>query len=143
MVCRLLKALYGLKQSPQLWYERLLGFLLEKLGLARIYADHSIFITKAGLKGPIVSTFIDDIKIMGIKRSGFIPRVKAEPAAAFSMVDMDLISFYLGLKVIRDREKKTIKLSQPAYIDKVLEKFYLSKANMANSPMKELALLTS
>ena len=121
MVCRLLKALYGLKQSPRLWYERLSGFLLEKLGLARIHADHSIFIIKADLNGPIMSTFVDDIKIMGIKGSGFIKRVKAELAAAFSMVDMGPISFYLGLKVTRDREKKTIKLSQPAYIDKVLQ----------------------
>lgn len=49
MVCKLLKALYGLKQSPRLWYERFPSFLLEKLGLQRIQADHSIFITKAGI----------------------------------------------------------------------------------------------
>lgn len=110
----MLKALYGLKQSPRLWYERLSAFLLEKLGLTRIHADHSIFITKAGLNSPIVSTFIDDIKIMGVKESGFIERLKAELTAAFSMVDISPISFYLGLKVKRDREKKTIKLLQPA-----------------------------
>lgn len=137
MVCKLLKALYGLKQSPRLWYERLSAFLLERLGLKRTHADHSIFITEAGLNGPIVSTFVDDIKIMGIKESGFIRRVKEELTAAFSMVDMGPISFYLGLKVERDRQKRTIKLSQPAYIDKVLEKYHLSKANVVNTPMKE------
>ena len=136
MVCRLLKALYSLKQSPRLWYERLSGFLLEQLGLAHIHADHSIFITKAGLNCPIVST------IMEIKRSGFIAKVKTELATAFSMVDIGPISFYLGLKVTQDQEKKAIKLSQPAYINKVLEKFHFSGANTANSPMKESALLT-
>ena len=141
MVCKLLKALYGLKQSPRLWYERLSTFLLEKLGLKRINADHSIFVTIAGLDGPIVSTFVDDIKIMAPKGSGMIERVKAELASAFSMVDMGPISFYLGLKVERDREKKTIKLSQPAYIDKVLAKFHLDKAHPVNTPMKENALL--
>ena len=110
--------------------------------MARIYAYHSIFITKDGLNDPIVSTFVDDIKIIGIKESGFIARVKAELAAAFSIVDMGPISFYLGLKVTQDREKKTIKLSQPAFIDKVLKKFHLSGANTANSPMKKSALLT-
>ncbi len=105
MVCKLLKALYGLKQSPRLWYERLSGFLLEKLGLARIHADHSIFITKAGLNGPIVSTFVDDIKVMAPKGSGLIQRIKTELTAAFSIVDMGPISFYLGLKVERNREK--------------------------------------
>ena len=93
IVCRLLKALYGLKQSPRLWYERLSDFLLQKLGLRRINADHSIFISEAGLDGPVVSTFVDDIKIMTPKESGHISRVKAELTAAFSMVDMGPISF--------------------------------------------------
>lgn len=137
MVCKLLKALYGLKQSPRLWYEVLSTFLLEKLGLKRINADHSIFVTEAGLNGPIVSTFVDDIKIMGPKASGMIERVKAELTSAFSMADMGPISFYLGLKVERNRQEKTNKLSQPAYIDKILNTFHLDKAHPVNTPMKE------
>lgn len=74
---------------------------------------------------------------MAPKGSGFIERVKAELVAAFQMVDMGPISFYLGLKVDRDREKKKIKLSQPAYIEKVLCKFFLDQANLTNTPMKE------
>lgn len=101
MVCKLRKALYGLKQSPRLWYKRLATFFLEKLGLKRINADHSIFVTKAGLDEPVVSTFVDDIKIMIPKGSGMIEAVKAELTLAFSMV-MGPISFYLGLKVERD-----------------------------------------
>lgn len=141
MVYKLLKAIYGLKQSPRLWYERFSGFLLQKLGLAKINADHSIFISKAGLNGPVVSTFVDDIKIMAPKGSGHISRVKSELAAAFSMVDMGPISFYLGLKVQRDRGKRTIKLSQPAYIDKVLSRFHLDKAHAVTTPMKESGTL--
>ena len=57
------------------------------------------------------------------------------------MVDMSSISFYLGLKVERDRIKRTIKLSQPAYIDKVFSRFYLDQAHAVNTPMKETALL--
>ena len=45
------------------------------------------------------------------------------------------------MKVERDREKKTIKLSQPAYIDKVLAKFHLDKAHLVNTLIKENALL--
>lgn len=141
MVCKLFKALYGLKQSPRLWYEVLSTFLLEKLGLKRINADHSIFVTKAGLNGPIVSTIADDIKITGPKESGMIERVKTEVTFAFSMVDMGPISYYLGLKVERNRQDRTIKLSQPAYIDKVLAKFHLGKAHYVNTPMKETSPL--
>lgn len=83
LVCKLHKALYKLKQLPRLWYKRLSIFLLEKLGLQRINADHNIFISLSGLNGPIISTFVDDIKIMASKRSGFIEKVKAKLATAF------------------------------------------------------------
>lgn len=118
----------------RLWYERFLAFFLAKLGLIRIHADHSIFVSGAGLKGPVLSVFVDEIKIMAPKESGMIERVKIEVTAAFSFVDM-------GLKVDRDRRQKTIKLSQSVYIEKVLAKFHLDKANLINRPMKESAFL--
>lgn len=88
MACKLLKALYGLKQLSRLWYKQFSAFLLERLGLSRIHADHSIFISPAGLNSPIVSVFVDDIKIMGIKGSESIARVKRELAAGFLMIDL-------------------------------------------------------
>ena len=45
-----------------------------------------------------------------------------------------------GLRVDRDRQKRMIKLPQPAYIQKVLAKYYHEKANPTNTPMKEIAL---
>lgn len=138
MIYKLLKALYDLKQSPRLWYERLsLSFFKKLLGLQQIHADHSIFTMKAGINGPIISTFVNDIKIMGAKESGTIERIKRKLTAVSSMVDMRSISFYLGLKVERDHKRKFIKLSQPAYINKILQKFYLNQANSTNILMKE------
>lgn len=72
-----------------------------------------------------MSIFINDTKIMGAKNSGVIGRVKAELIATFEIVNMRPISFYLSLKVDRNRERKIIKLSQPVYINKILSKFYL------------------
>lgn len=83
MVCKLLKALYGLKQAPKLWYERLSKFLLERLSLKWINADYSIFVIFAGINGPIVSTFLDNIKVMRTKESGYMDRVKAKLATVF------------------------------------------------------------
>ena len=137
MVCRLNKALYGWKQSPRLWYERLSTFLLSKLGLEKLHADHSIFVTPQGMKGPIVTSFVDDLNIIGPKGSPMITEVKKQLKLAFKMVDMGPISYYLGLKVERDRVNKTIKLSQPAYIEKVLERFHMQTAKTTNTPMRE------
>lgn len=57
------------------------------------------------------------------------------------MADIRSISFYQGLKVDEDQEKKIIKLFQPIYIDKILIKFHLNKAHFINIRMKKNAFL--
>lgn len=47
------------------------------------------------------------------------------------------ISFYLELRIDWDQEQQTIKLSQLAWIEKVLEKFHLEKVNPMNTLIKE------
>ena len=78
---------------------------------------------------------------MGTKESGHIKRVKAKLTTAFEIVDMGPISFYLGLKVERDQQKRSLKLFEPTYIEKILEKYYLYLAKPCNIPMKEEILL--
>lgn len=72
MVLILLKMLCGLKQASRLWYERLSNFLLKKLGFQQINADHRIFISAVGINSLIISTFVDDIKIIRAKNFGVI-----------------------------------------------------------------------
>lgn len=88
-----------------------------------------------------MSTFVDDIKVMGPKKSGYIEKVKSELGVVFEMVDIGLISFYLELKIKKTRQKQLLKLFQPAYIEKILEKYYLHLAKLCNIPMKEGILL--
>jgi hypothetical protein len=140
-VCRLNKALYGLKQSPRLWYEKLSNFLLSKLGLKKTNADHSIFVTEQGINGPIVSTWVDDINVFGQKGANHVSKVKQELSKAFEMVDMGEVHYYLGLTIERDRAKRTIKITQQAYIEKILAKFGMENASGSPVPMKEEKLL--
>lgn len=113
MVWKLLKALYNVNQYLYLWYKKLPIFLLKQLSLRGTYADYSIFTTKTDINMAIVSMFVDDIKIMGTNRSGFIKSLKVELVVVVAMVDIGPIGLYFGFKVQRDRKKKTIKLSQP------------------------------
>lgn len=136
VVCKLLKALYGLKQSPRLWYQELSTVLVKKLGLRQLHADHRIFVSESGIDGPIISVWVDDLNIFTPAGSPYMQKVKRELSFAFKMVDMGPIQFYLGLKVERNRTNRTIKLSQPAYIEKIAEKFFLQAAKIAKVPMK-------
>ena len=67
MVCKPLKALFGFKQSSRVWYKVLSTLFLEKLGLKQINTDHTIFLIETGLNRPIVSSIVNDIKIMSPK----------------------------------------------------------------------------
>lgn len=110
MICKLSKTLYSLKQALKLWYKKLFKFLFKKLGLKQINTDYSIFVTLADINCLIISTFFDDIKIMGIKIFGHIEKVKQKLVATFKMVDIGSISFYLNLKIEKNCQKKTLKL---------------------------------
>lgn len=72
IVCKLLKALHNLKQFLCLWYKRLSNFLLQKLGLSQLNAYQSIFVKKTGLNGLMISTFVNDIRIIALKGSEII-----------------------------------------------------------------------
>lgn len=80
---------------------------------------------------------------MGMKESGMTERVKRERATAFEMVDMGPISFYLGLKVERDRLTETANLSRPSFVHQLLAKFHLDKEKSSSTPMKKAPLLPS
>lgn len=117
--------------------------MLENLELYCINADYNIFILVAGIKGAIVSAFIDDIKIMEVKGTKKIEWVKIALTATFETVDISSISFYLGLKIKRDFEKRIFKLLQLAYIDKILAKYHLNQAKLSNMSIKEKTIWLS
>ena len=53
---------------------------------------------------------------------------------------MGPISLYLGLKIKKNHIKKILKLSQPAYIDKILAKYYLNQVKPYNVPINKKIL---
>lgn len=69
---------------------------------------------------------MSNIKVIEGRKSRIIERVKKNLIKAFKMVDIDPISFYLGLIVEKNRAKKMLKLLQPVYITKILAKYHLN-----------------
>lgn len=57
------------------------------------------------------------------------------------MVNISLISFYLGLKFKKTQVKKLLKLLQPAYIVKIMKKYHFNQAKLYNILMKEGLIL--
>lgn len=47
-------------------------FSLKKPGHSQINVDHNIFVIPVGINKGIISTFIDDMKVIEVKRLGYI-----------------------------------------------------------------------
>lgn len=141
IVSKLLKGLYSLKQSARLWYKRISKYLFKEIGLTRLQADHRIFSTEIGIHGPMISIWVDDLNLVTPCGSPWMKRMKDLLTLGFKMVDMGPILYYLGLKFDRNRIATTIKLSQSAYVEKMLHRFGLLEAKTATTPLKESLLL--
>ena len=131
--CLLKKTLYGLKQSAAQWF-KMLSNALKGLGLAQLNTDESVFL-KATEKGPIlIATYVDDLVLLGPSHAE-ISNIKKELANTFKMVDLGTCGSYLGLQIQRDRSTKTLKISQTAYIQRILLRFRMNQANPVATPI--------
>nr|GEW17159.1 retrotransposon protein, putative, Ty1-copia subclass [Tanacetum cinerariifolium] len=53
------------------------------------------------------------------------------------MKDLEEATLILGIKIYRDRTKRLIRLSQSAYMDKILKRFKMENSKRGNIPMQE------
>jgi hypothetical protein len=67
-----------------------------------------------------VTTHVDDFKVYAANRQ-IIDIAKQQIMNLFLMKDLGSIKFYLGMKVDRNREKRTIQFTQTAAIDRILD----------------------
>ena len=125
-VMRLFKALYGLKQSAHLWNSELNKFLLT-VGFKRIQSDPCVYV-KALDDGCVilVGVFVDDIPIAA-SNIELIEWFKKKITEKFRINDLGEARSLLGIQIVRDRKRKTIKLMQPGYIDSMAERFEVSE----------------
>lgn len=89
---------------------RLSQFLFKKLGFKQINTDHNIFVMTIRINRTIFIIFIDEIKVIGVKRFGHIKQFKLKLVIAFEMIIIGLIGFYLELKIEKNLAKRMLKL---------------------------------
>ena len=131
-VLKLKKALYGLRQAPRAWNARLDKELL-KLGFVRNPLEHAVY-RRAENKGfLLVGVYVDDLIITGTSQES-IDAFKKQMMSTFSMSDLGLLSYYLGMEV-NQREGVTT-LCQSAYTIKILEQAGMKGCNPCHVPME-------
>ena len=82
----------------------------------------------------ILLFYVDDMLIIDHGASK-IEKLKRELSKSFSMKDLGFAKQILGMKISRDRKNGKLWLSQKAYIEKILERFNMSKVKTISSPL--------
>ncbi|CAI7738317.1 unnamed protein product [Closterium sp. NIES-54] len=126
---RLKKALYGLKQAPRQWYLKLRG-VLEEIGFTPSTANHSLFMLGKGEQRSFMVVYVDDILIFS-PSSDFVKEVMLKLQDKFKCKALGDVSFYLGLHIERDVEKRCMRVHQRKYLEALAATFGQSEGHVA------------
>ena len=132
-VCKLERSIYGLKQASRSWnlcfHEK-----VKEFGFSRSEDESCVYVKASGSIVTFLVLYVDDILLMG-NDIPTLQNVKAWLGKCFAMKDLGEAAYILGIRILRDRKRKLIGLSQCTYLEKVLKRF-----NMENSKKGELPI---
>jgi hypothetical protein len=132
-VLKLSKALYGLKQAPRAWNAKLDQELV-KLGFCKSSEEHAVYKRGSGDNLLLLGVYVDDLVICGPDKNR-IHEFKQQMSKTFSMSDLGLLSYYLGMEV---RQKPgEITICQRAYAAKIVEQCGMTGCNTVDTPMEQ------
>ncbi|CAI7855351.1 unnamed protein product [Closterium sp. NIES-54] len=114
-------ALYGLKQAPRQWYLKLRE-VLEEIGFTPSSADHSLFMLGEGEQRSFMVFYVDDILIFS-PSSDLVKEVMLKLQDKFKYKALGDVSFYLGLHIERDVEKRCVRVHQRKYLEALAANF--------------------
>ncbi|CAI7889660.1 unnamed protein product [Closterium sp. NIES-54] len=128
-VWKLKKALYGLKQAPRQWYLKVRE-VLEEIGFTPSSADHSLFILGGGEQRSFMVVYVDHILIFS-PSSDLVKEVMLKLQDKFKCKALGDVSFYLGLHIERDVEKRCMRVHQRKYLEALAANFGQSEGHVA------------
>ncbi|KAH9313288.1 hypothetical protein KI387_028323 [Taxus chinensis] len=130
LICKLKKSLYGLKQAPRAWYAKMDSFLLTS-GFTRCHSDPNVYILWQDDSILILVLYVDDLLITE-NSSSIIDSVKTALANRFSMIDLGLLHYFLGIQISQSDSR--ILISQPKYALDLLAHFQMSDCKSSPTP---------
>ena len=104
---------------------------LAELGLEPTFADACVFVRKD--KSLIVGLYVDDMVILSDKLTAVL-EFKRAIAKRWEIKDLGEIQKILGLMVTRDRQERSIRITQSSFTDELVLEYGLTDARIAKTP---------
>lgn len=134
---KLLRALYGLRKSPRLWQQEA-SRVLTSIGFKVVQEDICLFVAD----GIIVIFYVDDIIIFNhpSKRQQ-VANVARRLSEAWELRSMGEAQWFLGIRIIRNRQQGALWLCQDAYVSTMANKYHLTRERHLEVPPVSIANL--
>ncbi|GJV81366.1 retrotransposon protein, putative, ty1-copia subclass [Tanacetum coccineum] len=126
----------------EVYMVQLKGFVNPKLPNQVCKLKHSIYGLKQASR-QWNNQFDDEIKKFGFSQNRDEPCVKSYLGRCFTMKDLREAAYILGIKIHRDRSKWLIGLCQSAYIEEILERYFMENSKRRTIPMQEKLKLSN
>jgi len=133
-VCKLLRPLYGLKQSGREWHQKL-RTCLNNVGLQHTENEPCVFVGQIQNEMVIVIVYVDDLLIAS-RSLKVLNTVKSKLCEKFKMKDLGPVTEILGICVEREGTTGSIRISQDAYVKRIIEKFAMNYAKPVSTPIE-------
>ncbi|CAI7932097.1 unnamed protein product [Closterium sp. NIES-54] len=111
------------------WYLKL-RVVLEEIGFTPSFADHSLFMLGEGEQRSFMVVYADDILIFS-PSSDLVKEVMLKLQDKFKCKALGDVSFYLGLHIERDMEKRCMRVHQRKYLEALAANFGQSEGHVA------------
>ena len=115
-------SLYSLKQSSRHWYLRFDSFIISH-AYNRCSYNCCVYFKKISEEGMIYLLLYVDDMLIACQDMREIDHLKGLLSNEFEMKDLGAARKTLGMEIVRNREKKTMLLTQQNYLKKVLLMF--------------------
>jgi hypothetical protein len=136
-VWMLKKGLYGMKQAGRIW-NKTMNRDMVSWGFKRVPCEWCDYWRRTEAGTIMVGVHVDDFVAVGSSK-GTIDKFRDDLKGSFEISEGPL-DLCLGIKLDRDRDSKTIALSQPVLIQHVITSFGQAEAYPAPTPMADGAL---
>ena len=139
-MCQLLGSMYGLKQFLRQWYIRFHNTIMA-YDFVMISEDNCVYIKRPKNQFVILLLYVDNI-LIAESSVEFVKIVKNWLSSSFKMKYMGKAAYILGVKILKDRSKKSLYLSQETYVNKILKRFYIQDCKSLDTPIVKSEVLS-
>ncbi|KAL0413062.1 UNVERIFIED_CONTAM: Retrovirus-related Pol polyprotein from transposon TNT 1-94 [Sesamum radiatum] len=133
-VCHLQRSIYGLKQAFRSWNIRF-DEVIRGYDFIKNDFDPCVYKKVSGSSVAFLVLYVDEILLIG-NDVKMLCGTKAWLSTQFSMKDLGEASYILGIKIIWDRSKRMLRMTQTSYVEKVLNRFKMKNSKQGFLPMR-------